>query len=368
MMPEAAAGSRAPSEGATSIAVLEYSVHTTQAAALVIRPDREEPIVEPLAVDSDTIRTATLRLVDEMSPENINPVHPEWSSDFGFLEPLARALLDPVWPHLEGIDTICIVPQGHLFYLPFHALRLTSGKYVIEDRPLVYAPSAALMMYARLRRKASKPSRFVGFGTGKLDDPPARRQGFEDEALAISALPLWKEKEVLTAVAASGRAFLTRSAGADVVHCACHGHFDARDPFGSGLLLSDGKQLPILPVKGETVNAFVLSARDIAAVAIDADLVYLSACVSGRHDIRPGDEILGLVRALIRAGVASMIASLWPIAAWASTRQLMETFYTRWLVDGLPKARSMQAAQLETMKRHPHPYHWAPFSLFGDWR
>jgi CHAT domain-containing protein len=367
-MQDASVKSRGPSEGAAPVAVLEYSVLRTQTAAFVIRPDREEPIVERLTVDRDTIRATTLRLVDEMSPENVNPVHPEWSSDLGFVEPLARALLDPVWPHLEGVDTICIVPHGHLFYLPFHALRLASGKYVIEDRPLVYAPSAALMMYARLHRKASKPSRFVGFGTGKVDDPPARRQGFEDEAHAISALPLWKEQEALTGVSASGRAFLTRSVDADVVHCACHGYFDARDPFGSGLLLSDGEQLPALPTNGETVNPFILSARDIAAATIDADLVYLSACVSGRHDIRPGDEILGLVRALIRAGAASIIASLWPIAAWASTRQLMETFYTRWLVDGLPKAQSMQAAQIETMKRYPHPYHWAPFSLLGDWR
>jgi CHAT domain-containing protein len=271
-----------------------------------------------------------------------------------------------VWPHLEGIDTVCIVPHEHLFYLPFHALRLASGKYVIEDRPVVYAPSATLMMHARLHRKGSKPSRFVGFGTGKLDDPPSRRQGFEDEAVAISALPLWTEQEALTGVAASGRAFLTRSAGAHVVHCACHGHFEPRDPFGSGLLLSDGERLPAL-TNGESATRFVLSARDIAAATIDADLVYLSACVSGRHDIRPGDEILGLVRALIRAGAASIVASHWPIAAWASTRQLMETFYTRWLVDGLPKARSMQAAQIETMARHSHPYHWAPFALVGDW-
>ena len=193
-MEDASAPSTTPSDGGAPLAVLEYCVLRTQAAAFVVRPDREEPIVERLAVDGDTIRTATLRLVDETSPENINPVHPEWSSDFGFLEPLARALLDPVWPHLEGVDTICIVPHGHLFYLPFHALRLASGKYIIEDRPLVYAPSAALMMYARLHRKASKPSRFIGFGTGKVDDPPARRQGFEDEAIAISALPLWKER------------------------------------------------------------------------------------------------------------------------------------------------------------------------------
>jgi CHAT domain len=64
------------------------------------------------------------------------------------------------------------------------------------------------------------------------------------------------------------------------------------DPFGSGLLLSDGEQLPTLMANGDSRDRFVLSARTIATATINADLVYLSACVSGRHDIRPGDEIL----------------------------------------------------------------------------
>jgi hypothetical protein len=331
------------------LAIVEYYVLPSQAAAFVIRSDRDEPIVERLDLDRETIRSAALRLVEEFSPENINPVHPEWSTNLEFLEPLARALLDRVWPHLDNVEAVCIVPHGDLFYVPF------------------YAPSAALMMHARLHRRTAKPSRFIGFGTGRVDDPPARRQGFENEASTISALPLWKEREALTGVAASARAFLAGTSGADVVHCACHGYFDVSDPFGSGLLLSDGEQLPAATVNGESRDRFVLSARTIAAATINADLVYLSACVSGRHDIRPGDELLGLVRAFIRAGAASIIASLWPIAAWSPTHQLMETFYNRWLVNGLSKAHAMQAAQLETMKRHPHPYHWAPFSLLGDW-
>ena len=340
-----------PSNGSAQIAVVEYYVLADQTAAFVVRPDHDEPMVVRLQTDEATIRAAALRLVDELSPEQINPVHPEWSTDFDFLEPITRTLFDSVWPLVEDVRALCIVPHGYLFYLPFHALRLASGKYVIEEKPIVYAPSAALMLNAQLHRRASKPGRFVGLGTGKVDDPLVRRQGFEDEARAISALPLWREKDVLTGDAASAAAFLTRAQTADVVHCACHGRFDADDPLGSGLVLAGGD----------------LSARTIASATISADLVYLSACVSGRHDIRPGDELLGLVRALIRAGAASIVASLWPIAAWSSTRLLMETFYTRWLVDEMPKIDAMRAAQIETMARYPHPYHWAPFSLLGDW-
>jgi CHAT domain-containing protein len=333
------------------LALVEYYVLPSQTAAFVIRPDRDAPIVERLDVDRATTRAAAQRLAGELSPEQINPVHPEWSSDFSFLDPLAHALLDRVWPHVEDADALCIVPHGHLFYLPFHALRAPSGRYLIEERPIVYAPSAALMTYARRRASRGGAARFRGFGTGQADDPAQRRQGFEDEARAIAALPMWAAPETFTGESATTRAFLTEAATADVVHCACHGFFDADDPMASGLLLADGR----------------LSARTLADARLEADLVYLSACVSGRHDIRPGDEVLGLVRALIRAGAASIVASLWPIAAWTSTRRLMERFYDHWLVEGMPKMRAMQAAQIETMREHPHPYHWAPFALLGDW-
>jgi CHAT domain-containing protein len=349
------------------LAIIEYYVLPAKAVAFVIRPDRDEPIVERLDLDRAALRAAAFRLVDELSPENINPVHPEWSSTLDFLEPLGGALLDRVWPHLEDIETVCIVPHGYLFYIPFHALRLASGRYVIEDRAVVYAPSAALMAHARLHRRSTKPSRFVGVGTGKVDDPLARQKGFEEEARSLAALPVWQQSRAFTGVEASALAFLSGAGESDVVHCACHGYFDSADPFGSGLLLSDGDRLPALPAQGEWSDRCSLSARTIATSTIKADLVYLSACVSGRHDIRPGDELLGLVRALIRAGAASIVASLWPIAAWTSTRELMESFYTGWLVDGLSKARAMQVAQLKTMTRYPHPYHWAPFSLVGDW-
>jgi CHAT domain-containing protein len=352
---------------AIRMAVVEYYVLPRSTAAFVVRADREEPIVEELDLSRDTVRTAAHRLIEDLSPANINPTHPEWSADLEFLEPLARRLLDRIWPHLEEIELLCIVPHGDLFYLPFHALRLASGRHLIEELPIVYAPSAALAINARLHRRPSRPATFIGFGTGKADDPPARREGFEREVLAISGMPVWENPDPLTGVAASCDAFLQRAGHADVVHCACHGHFDARDPLSSGLLLADAGQLPEWMAGAEPDRRFIVSARTLAAGSLQAHLVYLSACVSGRHDIGPGDEILGLVRALIRAGAASIVASLWPIAAWSPTRLLMETFYARWVSGGGSKAKAMQAAQLETMRRHPHPYHWAPFTLFGDW-
>jgi CHAT domain-containing protein len=334
----------------TRVAIVEYYVLAGETAAFVVRADCDEPMLERLDVPRAMVKEAAHRLVDEFSPDNINPVHPEWSSDLEYLEPLARGLLDPVWPYLADVDVLCIVPHGYLFYLPFHAMKLASGRHLVEERPIVYAPSAALAINARRHRRPNG-RRFVGFGTGMPDDPPARRDGFEQEVMAVSAMPVWKEREPLTGNAAAMRMFAAKAAHADVVHCACHGYFDAADPLRSGLVLADGQ----------------LSARQMASTPLTADLVYLSACVSGRHDIQPGDEILGVVRGLISAGAASIVASLWPIAAWSSTRLLMETFYTRWLSDGMPKALALQAAQVETAREYRHPYHWAPFTLLGDW-
>jgi CHAT domain-containing protein len=42
----------------------------------------------------------------------------------------------------------------------------------------------------------------------------------------------------------------------------------------------------------------------------------------------------------------------------------MASFYRR-LQAGGGKASALQGAMIELRERHPHPYHWAPFTLIG---
>jgi CHAT domain-containing protein len=99
---------------------------------------------------------------------------------------------------------------------------------------------------------------------------------------------------------------------------------------------------------------------------IRADLVTLSACESGVNENRPGDELIGLTRAFVYAGAASVVVSLWKVND-ESTRHLMEHFYKE-LKRGINKAEALQQAQLRLMKMgFDHIFFWAPFILVGDW-
>jgi CHAT domain-containing protein len=144
-----------------------------------------------------------------------------------------------------------------------------------------------------------------------------------------------------------------------ILHLAAHGDFRPDNPLFSGLALSGGW----------------LTTLDIFNLPLKASLVTLSACQTGRNVVAGGDELLGLMRAFLYAGAASLVLSLWAVED-RSTSQLMEVFYSK-LAEGRTKGEALRYAQLQFIKRQGnsedtetgtfcHPYFWAPFFLVGD--
>ncbi|MBN2004702.1 MAG: CHAT domain-containing protein [Anaerolineae bacterium] len=137
---------------------------------------------------------------------------------------------------------------------------------------------------------------------------------------------------------------------------ASHGEFRADNPLFSSIALADGW----------------LTTLDIFNLRLSASLVTLSGCQTGRSVIGGGDELLGLMRAFLYAGAASLVISLWSIED-RSTAQLTKAFY-RHLVNGQTKAAALRQAQLQFLQPDDqnghaifhHPYFWAPFCLVGD--
>ena len=67
--------------------------------------------------------------------------------------------------------------------------------------------------------------------------------------------------------------------------------------------------------------------------------------------------------------VPEHLASLWGVSD-VSTSRLMKRFYG-YLRGGKPKDEALQAVQIEQIREKSesaHPFHWAAFELFGDWR
>lgn len=107
----------------------------------------------------------------------------------------------------------------------------------------------------------------------------------------------------------------------------------------------------------------LLSAEEILKLKLNADLVVLSACDTGRGRIT-GDGVIGLSRSFISAGVPSIVVSLWSVGD-NSTAFLMTEFYKN-MQQNLDKATALRKAMLATKEKYSNPLQWAAFTLIGE--
>lgn len=106
------------------------------------------------------------------------------------------------------------------------------------------------------------------------------------------------------------------------------------------------------------LTAYEISQMDLS----NTELVILSACETGRGEIRGKEGVYGLQRALKIAGVKNMIISLWKVPD-AETSELMTSFYTNWIHENKSIRSSLWNAQKELRERGLAPYYWAGFVL-----
>jgi CHAT domain-containing protein len=156
-----------------------------------------------------------------------------------------------------------------------------------------------------------------------------------------------------------------------VLHIATHGFFLPTDEklsgdqslIQSGLLLSganyawQNKPLP------EGVEDGILTAKEISFMDLrKTDLVVLSACQTALGEIT-GEGVFGLQRGFKKAGVRTIIMSLWPVDDNA-TLLMMTEFYTN-LTKGMSKREAFLAAQnkVKTTEGFANPRFWAAFIM-----
>jgi CHAT domain-containing protein len=108
-----------------------------------------------------------------------------------------------------------------------------------------------------------------------------------------------------------------------------------------------------------------LQTREIYGLAMNADLVVLSACQSSRGLIEGSEGPLTLARPFFFAGARSVIGSLWPINDKA-TVVFMDAFYRHLLGGGSAGEALRHAKKRMLATKWAHPYFWAGFMLEGD--
>jgi CHAT domain-containing protein len=93
----------------------------------------------------------------------------------------------------------------------------------------------------------------------------------------------------------------------------------------------------------------------------ETEIVFLSACETGKGESKAGEGVYGLQRAIQVAGAESVIMSLWKVSDEA-TQQLISIFYREWLKTG-NKNLSLIKAQKELKLKYPEPLFWGAFVL-----
>jgi|DewCreStandDraft_1066081.scaffolds.fasta_scaffold01307_15 tetratricopeptide (TPR) repeat protein len=256
-----------------------------------------------------------------------------------YLRELYQALIAPIESALEG-ERVIIAPSGFLHYVPFHALQ-NGREYLADQREVSYCPSASVYRLC-VQKARTRPRGGPAVIVGVWDEATP----FVREEVAELA-SIWTDALVLTGEAATLENFRRAAPSGRVLHLASHGLFRPDNPLFSALRLKDGW----------------LNFYDIFNLTLRAELVVLSACETGMNAIFPGDELFGLMRGFLYAGVPSLLASLWTVSD-RSTATFMRYFYAGWQ-QGLSKRAALRNAHLAVRARYEHPYYWAPFVLIG---
>jgi CHAT domain-containing protein/Tfp pilus assembly protein PilF len=315
---------------------------------------------------------------------------------------------------------LLIVPDGSLNLIPFAALVDEKNQYLVERYDISYLTSGRDL----LRLQTSLPSRSAPLilanpafgkaqiaatraaqesGNSETDDHKSVRidprqisfrplPGTRSEALALKdilpdASVLMREEATETA--------LKKARAPRILHIATHGFFlsDQEAPptkapglpgdfqsrnsdprlniwaahvenplLRSGLAFAGANQ-----DKGGDDDG-VLTALEVEGLDLwGTKLIVLSACDTGVGEVKNGEGVQGLRRALVLAGSESQVMSLWTVLDEKAEDLILP--YYRALRRGEGRSEALRRVQLRMLRSRElrHPFYWAAFIESGEW-
>jgi len=321
-------------------------------------------------------------------------------------------LIAPILPFLSNARHILISPDGQLTLIPFEALKDEQDKFLIQRYAFSYLTSGRdLLHFQSNNHNAFAPvvlanidyndqTQTVASAKTSSSHGLQNRRSGDLANLEFDSLPATKdEAAAIKNVLPNTKVLLGKDATETVVkqlhspsilHLATHGFFitdveqnlNASPDFEltprqpkiievENPLLRSGLALAGANKRNQVKNGSddgVLTALEVAGLDLRSNqLVVLSACDTGKGDVKVGDGVYGLRRALVIAGSQSQVLSLWLVDDVA-TKELMVKYYQN-LQAGKGRHEALRAAQLEMLntQEYEHPQYWAAFVPSGNW-
>ena len=384
-------------------------VQPAETATLVwlVKPDLPTQFLAlPLTREDLARRVSELRaLMEQGGTQDSTAVAP-----LALLHALYKDMLQPLEAHLNGVRSLIVASDGPLAGFPLAALvtapavASAAPSWLVRSMAVTQIPSASSLL--ALRRTAAPPAAskaLLGFGDPlfKLSQTSAQRQEVGDRkakrlggTLAAGAAkydaewgfryadvpPLPETRGELLAIAtalgadtgtdlilgakATRRAVLEANLlDRRVVAFATHGLMPGELP---------GISKPALAMAAnvDPNESPLLELDDVLSLRLNAQWVLLSACNTAAGEKGNG-AMSGLVRGFFFTGARSVLATHWAVDS-DSAAALSSATFVAYAKGAVTRGESLRQAQLAMVDgslgagQWKHPYHWAPYALFGD--
>ena len=133
-------------------AILEYVVTKSNTFLFVLTKSKVDALdlrIYPIAI-GEKILNERARDFREMLAEQ-SPTFADSSRELYDLQ------IKPASDQLKGKSTLCVIPDGILWDLPFQALQPKDDRYLLEDFAIYYAPSLGVLNEMTSKRRSSAP-------------------------------------------------------------------------------------------------------------------------------------------------------------------------------------------------------------------
>ena len=319
----------------------------------------------------------------------------------------ANLIWKPIEANIAKGSTVYYIPSGVMHGIALEALPLSDGTTLGQHYNFVRLTSAREIVNAHHSNKINRTATLYGGLQYSLDPQKMEEEskayeksdlvglvrseygvsGFKD--LRNTKDEVKKIEKTLMDNGVSVRAYLGSKGNAEsfvalngkspsIVHIATHGFYytpdEAKDKDFlsgytdamslSGLVFAGGNAAWLGKRNVDGVLGGVLTAKDIANLDFKGtDLLVLSACKTGQGKVT-AEGVFGLQRAFKKAGVGTIIMSLWNVDDKV-TSEFMVAFYEQ-LTDkanNWNKRKAFEQTKEIIRKKHSDPYYWAAFVM-----
>jgi len=273
---------------------------------------------------------------------------------------LGTKLLAPARALISDKKKLLVLSDSALNAIPFDVLSLDDEPYrpLLADYAVRGAPSLKLLLHRRQLKPSAKGLFAVGDpvyarspvmpdATPGAEHSSTRSSRYldyfnplpETQAEVKAVASTFKGEPIELVVGSKAKESLLKRANLRRyrhLHFATHGVLGGEVP---------GLAEPAIVLGQERGEDGFLTASEVEALRLDADLTVLSACSTGSGQHFEGEGVMSMSRAFTMAGSRSMIVSLWPVPS-KETASLMVSFYRK-LRGRIPAADALRLAKLE---------------------